>query len=399
MPVNAAKIKEKKQKQQNQLLEVKIVWRQATADEVTNRECFLEFEQQATADEMKEKIKEKFDVDKDEQLLMFRGIIFKEDEKPFGDPDLLKKADDLEIWIMEQKLRYKPFCKAERFKTINEKNKYGCTVLHRACVKAECTIVEELLAKKNFKEVNAVDKVKMTALHRAILCRFKEICLILLQHPRFTALNQSDHDKRNVLHHAAIWGNADVCKAIIARPEFKSTSHHKRDVYGRTALECAEERGHNEAAEVLRAAMPELPPEDEEDAEQPTEANEEKPTTAKAEVENPTAAEGDNEKPDKVSMPEPAVEPPKPSTAGTVSSRSSGRSDKLKIDAIISTGDQTPRTRKTLEKMLENNAEASDTADKDDADGISDKPNEERADGASEKPDEEPVGDVPNSSE
>merc|ERR1719324_1724920 len=102
----------------------------------------------------------------------------------------------------------------------------------------------------------------MTALHRALLCRFVEICTLLLECPRFTALNQSDLDKRTALHHAAIWGNADICKAIIARPEFKSTSHTKRDVFERTALECAEERGHDEAAEVLRAAMPELPPED-----------------------------------------------------------------------------------------------------------------------------------------
>merc|ERR1719313_278182 len=116
---------------------------------------------------------------------------------PLADPALLAKCgDNIEVWIIEQPLRYKQFCKAEKFKTLNEKNKFGCTVLHRACVKAEIGAVEELLQKKGFKEVNAVDKAKMTALHRALLCRFTEICMILLNSSRFTAFNQSDLDKR-----------------------------------------------------------------------------------------------------------------------------------------------------------------------------------------------------------
>lgn len=254
MPVNL------KNKEKKEGINVKFVYRDC------NRECFLEVQQKDTADQMKERVKDQFRdkfLDPAEQLLMFRGIIFAGEEQPLGDPDLLKKAgDNIEIWILEQPLRYKAFCKAEKFKTINEKNKFGCTVLHRACVKAEIGAVEELLDKKGFKEVNAVDKAKMTALHRAMLCRFSEICLLLLKSPRFTALNQSDLDKRTVLHHAGIWGDVEICQAIIARPEFKSSSHAKRDVFNRTALECAEERGHTEAAEVLRAAMPELPPED-----------------------------------------------------------------------------------------------------------------------------------------
>merc|ERR1712196_542587 len=83
--------------------------------------------------------------------------------------------------------------------------------------------------------------------------------MLLLECPRFTALNQSDLDKRNVLHHAAIWGDAEICKAVLARPEFKTTSYIKQDVFDKTALEYAEERGYDEAAQVLRTAISELP--------------------------------------------------------------------------------------------------------------------------------------------
>jgi ankyrin repeat protein len=226
------------------------------------RECWLDVEKTVTASQVKEMAKEQWEIDPLEQLMMFGGVIYNGEEQPLA-KHVEKEGEKLEFWIVEQPLRYKQFCKAEKFKKIGDKNKYGCTILHRACIKAEISVVEEVLAKKNFKEVNATDNNKMTALHRAMLCQFSEICLILLECPRFTALNQSDHEKRTVLHLAAIWGNADICNAIIARSEFKSTSHTKRDVFGRTALDYAEEWGNDEAAEILRAAMPELPPEDE----------------------------------------------------------------------------------------------------------------------------------------
>lgn len=291
MPVSAAQLNVA----QKNAISVKFVWRD------NHRECYIDVEQTATTDEIKELVKEQWEIDPLEQLLMFRGVVFRGSDLPLGDPKLVEKSgDNIEIWIMHQPLRYKMFCKAERFKTLNEKNKHGCTVLHKACVKAEIGVVEELLAKKGFKEVNAVDKAKMTALHRALLCQFIEISMLLLESPRFTALNQSDRDKRTALHHAAIWGNADICKAIIARSEFKSKSHRQRDVFDRTALEYAEERGLDEAAEVLRAAMPELPPEDEEkpgtaETEQTSEDPSRPVTTAASEGQMTAAMEGEDD--------------------------------------------------------------------------------------------------------
>lgn len=219
-----------------------------------DQKCTIDVPKKTTAEEIKALLLAEWGFPPKEQTLMFRGIISEGDAQPFNIQDLHKMVGEgpLEVWLVHRKLRLPPFLKEQGLKGGNSKTKFGSTALHRAVIRCELGVMEELLNTPEFTQTDTQDKAGRTALHSGVICRFEEPCMMLLESPRFTALNAVDKEKRTALHYAALWGDPalPVLKALLEHEGF--TSKHVEDSSGRTALVYAEERSFEALCELLR---------------------------------------------------------------------------------------------------------------------------------------------------
>lgn len=93
-----------------------------------------------------------------------------------------------------------------------------------------------------------------TLLHLAIRCNLPAVANAIVARPDFTGINVKDTCGRTALHAAAARGQEP--RAILGRADF--TELLAVDIGGRTAADWAEQHGHRELSEVLRAAQARL---------------------------------------------------------------------------------------------------------------------------------------------
>lgn len=141
------------------------------------------------------------------------------------------------------------------FLHVNEKDSDGRTALHVATLrKLPEDLCIEILKHPQFKDVNAVDRWGNTILTLAASNSNSNFCLALLEREDFNAVNVKDKWGATALHWAADRDLGPVCGAILANPAFVEahTVAFSFCFENRTALQRAEEKGCNDAAEAIR---------------------------------------------------------------------------------------------------------------------------------------------------
>lgn len=108
-----------------------------------------------------------------------------------------------------------------------------------------------MLRQQHLPELNLADDFGRTVLHSAISHGLVAVALKVLERTDFYLVNAKGWGGWTALHFAAYDGLLSVCQAIVERSDFTEL---KAVGNGRTALECAQVRGHQAVAEFLEAA-------------------------------------------------------------------------------------------------------------------------------------------------
>lgn len=142
---------------------------------------------------------------------------------------------------------------------LDAKDRGGQNALHVAAWKGHAQVCEALTRHRHFGGADSKDRVGRTALHWAAFFGHAEACRTLLGSERFTvadaltwkAARREEGEGCTALHLAALGGHVEACHALLGHPRFSAAS--ARECGGLTALQLAEEVGHDGAAAVLLA--------------------------------------------------------------------------------------------------------------------------------------------------
>lgn len=124
----------------------------------------------------------------------------------------------------------------------------GFTALHLAAYFARPDVAALLLERGADPSAVASNASRVTPLHSAAAGRSVEVVRLLLRHP--VDVNARQHGGWTALHEAALLGDADMVRLLLGRGAATQVASDD----GKLPLELALEKGHGEAADLLRVA-------------------------------------------------------------------------------------------------------------------------------------------------